>query len=237
MSDATALTVRLFLASIAMTTFALGVNQAGWRHKTLIVSLFTIAAASLSAAIFFPSMITAWPHLTSSLANIGSDARTWFGLVAFLALYVLVWPIRTKPNQPMASISMPSASAPVPVATPSIAQDAPKPRIVAEVTPEYLIGLHAGRMHAEASRLIAPYLNKWMRVSVSVEDLSEMNGAYAVVSRIGGDKSLNLLFMYFTTAWSERLSVLKQGDHITVFGRIQEVESIRMMLRECELVR
>lgn len=249
MSDAS-LNVRLFLGSIAVAAFALGVNQAGWRHRPLIVTLFGVSGLSASSAIFYPKISVSWPNFAVSLGDIGSDAWVWFGLVVFLALYVLIWPIRVSPQarrEPADSAARtqsvftapiaPPVSAPSAVPVAIVREKTAEKRIIVEVTPEYLIGMHVGHMHAEALRLIEPYLNKWIRLSVSVSDIRGGPGsAFSIVSSEIGGNSLQLLLMFFSGAWYDRLSVLKKEDRITVLGRIDDVEPYRVSLKECELI-
>jgi hypothetical protein len=69
-----ALSVRLFLGSLAVTAFVLGVNQAGWRHKVLIGSLFVISGISAFSAAFYPKLSVLWPNFTASLDQVASNA-------------------------------------------------------------------------------------------------------------------------------------------------------------------
>ena len=90
------LSVRLFLGSVCMFAFALGVNQAGWRHRFLIMTLFVLSAISGLGAVFYPSVSGGWPNFTLSLENIASNAWTWFWLIALLSVSVLALSIRDR---------------------------------------------------------------------------------------------------------------------------------------------
>src|ERR1700691_2898076 len=96
MSNAELLTIRLFLGSVFMFSFALGVNQAGWRHRSLIFALFTLSGISGFGAVFYPSISGGWPTFTSSLESIASNAWTWFGLIALLSVSVVALSIRDR---------------------------------------------------------------------------------------------------------------------------------------------
>jgi hypothetical protein len=228
-----ALSVRLFLGTIAVAAFALGVNQAGWRHRVLVGSLFGVSGLCVIAAIVYPTINVSWPNFTFSLTNIASNAWVWFGLVVFLALYVLIWPTRTRPEaRQQIRFSAPQAHSVFPA--PMVVPETAKQRIVVEVTPEYLMSMHVGHMHTEALRLMEPYLNKWVHLCVSVNNV-RIEDWHSFVSALVGEKHDRDLMLFFEATWVDRLSVLKKGDRIKVLGRIDTVEAYQVVLKDCAL--
>jgi hypothetical protein len=48
-------------------------------------------------------------------------------------------------------------------------------------------------------------------------------------------RSFKYVYMYFDNSWTDRLSMLKHGNPITVVGEISEIGRPLMRLRNCEL--
>ena len=108
----------------------------------------------------------------------------------------------------------------------------PTKPVVVDVTPEYLWQLFEGRTSAQAGKLVASYIGKWMQVSGPLGDV----GTFQVTFRnIRG--TYTVIYMYFRKKqWITRLSALTLGENITVLGRIERVNSLELHLETCELV-
>jgi hypothetical protein len=201
----------------------------------LIVSLFIISVVGALGAIFYPSVRDLSPDFTSSLGTIGSNAWVWFSLVCFLALYVLCSPLiaivlnKTTQRPPM--VAPEGSIAPTVTTSRDVVTTE---RIFVDVTPEYLVDCYKGRMIAEGGRLVAPYIDKWVKWSRTVNDVSvnETRGGIVWCDMIDSSK---LIVMIFSAKWVERLSILKRGGQITVSGRLQSVSLVNIELANCEL--
>src|SRR5216684_7404835 len=151
------LTVRLFLGSVCMFAFALAVNQAGWRHHALIGSLFALSVISGLAAIFYEPMRRDVPTFASSLEGIAGNAWAWFFLFAALSISVLGLTIRDRIQGTLPTVRevrVPHVASPPVVERSADVQVLE--RIVADVTPEYLLQFYDGRTSMEAHRSLEP---------------------------------------------------------------------------------
>src|ERR1700674_4312807 len=178
------LSIRLFLGSVCMFSFALGVNQAGWRHGFLIVSLFVLSGISGLGAVFYPSVSGGWPTFTSSLESIASNAWAWFGLIALLSVSVVALSIRDRiqaTRQTTTEFSrQPTTDAPG--TTPRQRGDTEE-KIIVNVTPEYLMGLFPEeKTQAQGQREAAPYIGKWVKWSGAVNNSSVVSADIYMVS-------------------------------------------------------
>jgi hypothetical protein len=103
-------------------------------------------------------------------------------------------------------------------------------RIIVTVTPEELVQPfeEEGRTTLDASMLTERYLNKWLRWSGPVKNVSP-NGW------VSGDISNQSISFGFDAEWIERVSMLRPGDTITVEGKIRSIEYKYVILVSCEL--
>jgi hypothetical protein len=112
-------------------------------------------------------------------------------------------------------------------------------RIFVDVTPAYLGGLFEGHTDIQAQKLIQPFVGKWMEISGKLGEVSEGHGflqvtlqsAYPLVTILAVR-----VYMHFHVKWTDRLSVLRQGDALTIVGQIDRVDKLSVVLRACELV-
>jgi hypothetical protein len=47
---------------------------------------------------------------------------------------------------------------------------------------------------------------------------------------------VGVIYLYFSEEWFDRLSVLKRGCVITVLGKVKNVGSAELHLKDCELI-
>lgn len=109
----------------------------------------------------------------------------------------------------------------------------PEKRIAVDVDVAYLLGIvKRGDTSGDAQRTIKPFLGKWMTVAGPIADVGETKMQLANhVDRIG----VYELFLTFDDEWRDRLSVLRKGAAVTVFGQIQKV-GLHVHLSHCELL-
>jgi len=90
-----------------------------------------------------------------------------------------------------------------------------------------------GRMRNEQSRVIAPFIGKWMNLSVIVEDVSiqpEFGPIWAVHSFDD-----TIIAFKFQHQWISRLEVLNKGQKVNIMGRIASIEVSMIIFDSCEL--
>lgn len=152
----------------------------------------------------------------------------------------------TEPGQDVShETEKPQTVSPRPLAASSVSGAEPKAadssaaRQVVDVTPEYLAGLFDAHTSIQASKLVAPYLGKWMKVSGPLGDISAFTTFSQVTFAFGRFTFPLSVYMYFhdREVVENRLAVLSRGeDQITVLGQIDRVDGTRVMLENCELI-
>jgi hypothetical protein len=130
--------------------------------------------------------------------------------------------------------------------TPIATSIAATPRIAgrdfvgASITPEYLLGFFSEHTAIQASKLIEPFIGKWLRISGNLSQIlsSSPDRAQLTFSGRGVGDDLASVFMYFRDEGEvERLAILRRGDRLTVVGRITEINTVQIDLDDCELER
>jgi len=241
MSDAE-ISVRLFLVGLAVTAFALGASQSGWRHRVFITALFAISVICLAMAIWYPTLVAT----STTLASLASDVRVWFGFVVFLAVTVLVLSAldaaRMRNRSPTQARQQTGAIAPseaisAPIQRPK-AEEKIEERIIVNVSPEYLMNLYSeGKTSAQGDRAAAPYIGKWVKWANAINNIRVVNSNLTMVSfNFTTGTTARLVFTHFDGNWTERLEVMNIGDRITVFGQIRVIDRSEVHLWSCELI-
>jgi hypothetical protein len=174
-------------------------------------------------------------------------AQPWFdvGIVVLIAgVLILAWSVRLylvgdlstpKPKPPAPSVPPPDVSS-ASGAEPK-EDDAPATRQVVDVTPEYLVGFFDAHTSMQASKLVEPYLGKWMKVSGPMGTVGGFTTFSQVAFAFGTFGSLPVYLWFRDRDVVENsLSALEKGDQITVLGQIDQVDAVRLQLDNCELI-
>jgi hypothetical protein len=111
------------------------------------------------------------------------------------------------------------------------------------VTAAYLRDLYRKNTTVQAQKLAAVYLGKWIEVSGHVINVARFGGddGHLAVSLRGHGSELSS--EYLSTTWlnfgkeNERVEMLRPGDHVIGFGRIQSIDSFTLDLEDAELVK
>jgi hypothetical protein len=106
-------------------------------------------------------------------------------------------------------------------------------RSFTDATPNYLLQIYNNHTDIQASRLVQPYMGKWMKVEGIVEQVAPEpygGGIYAVIAY---DKDA-FLGLRFKANWHDRVFSLVKGDRIAVVGRLENVQPMGLTLSECE---
>ena len=99
------------------------------------------------------------------------------------------------------------------------------------VTPQFLTSQLKTITDLQAPSFVEPYIGKWMRLSGKVSFVGKPRE-----TSIGlAFKDQHDVFMSFEKNWLERLRILRQGDQITVVGRIQDINMSYVTLESCEI--
>jgi len=106
-------------------------------------------------------------------------------------------------------------------------------RIIAAVTPEYLMDLYKGQMTIDGDRAAAPFIGNWLLLSGPIRDVSRsrMNDGIITFNPHG----MRLIFMYFDDQ-IDRLSVLRPKQNIWVFCQLKEATKLDVHFEHCELL-
>lgn len=121
--------------------------------------------------------------------------------------------------------------------SPPVPESEPVRRIFVgpDVTPEYLFSLYESYTSIQADKLAAAFIGKWMRISGTLDEVLPVEQASIVTMERPDALSFKYVYMYFDNSWTDRLSMLKHGNPITVVGEISEIGRPLMRLRNREL--
>lgn len=125
------------------------------------------------------------------------------------------------PDPPQPSNSMP----PIKRAPPTPA------KVVHPVTAAFLIGLYKKHTTPQADALMDAYLGRWIRESGRVIDVSRDRTR---VNTRATDAYVTFVFDGDATS-RERVTLLNKNDRLTAVGRIQQADSLKVTLVNCEL--
>lgn len=108
----------------------------------------------------------------------------------------------------------------------------PEP-VPVDVTPAELSGYFRTLTGVQAGALVAPYRGQPIRFSGVVQDVTPSSKLVSFGSPEVGDVHV---MATFSRKWSEPLSRLRRGQHITVIGTIGEVDAYTFVIRDSRLV-
>jgi hypothetical protein len=211
---------------------------------------------ALIGLIDLPDQLHKWADVGSRL-RLDQDAMRWgmFGVGMLVVLAAQFWPTRARRASAITPLIAPPSPAldarPVQpgslqegagnsgsVAQPSteggqahgLSTPILRDRIIVNVSPQFLIGFFEQHTTVQAKKLVEAYIGKWMRVSGPLGDVWPNQVTFE--HRLFGSA---VVFMYFSPEWTDRLSVLRRGDHLAVLGQIRNVNSMEVHLENCEL--
>jgi len=207
---------------------------------------FVVTAMVMLAGVF--SLVTS-DSFGRALSPTFTRSRAYVG--ALLSLLVVVWLAYTA-TQHSATASKTSDQARNDKApSTQIGTESPAPavqsvppstmmgdRIVVNVTPDYLMGIFRERTTADARRLTANYIGKWMRISGTVYDVDRTDlgrGKEGNFVTVIWNKNTSVSLVFHEQRWMDSVSVWKRGDTVTVLGQIQHLGALTIILNNCEL--
>jgi len=101
-------------------------------------------------------------------------------------------------------------------------------------TPSRLLSLGKGRTTLERNKITTNYIDKWLKVSGQVSDVTAY-GRGAVVTVTIGDMQQQIELL-FNAQWFERVTILMIGKNITAIGQIVAIYKRSIELKNCELM-
>jgi hypothetical protein len=106
-------------------------------------------------------------------------------------------------------------------------------RIFVSRTPEQFMDMCRGKMAVEQDRIIGPFINKWLRTQIIVDDVSIPSSSGGAIW--AGEQSRRIISK-FDKKWDARLHVLSKGEHLEIIGKIEHVDGSAVHLTECEII-
>ena len=116
-------------------------------------------------------------------------------------------------------------------------------RILIDVKPEYLIGLHKKYSTAQANQAVKTYIGKWVKISGEVADVNQDANWDKLIGRVDPSVMITTKIPadHFYThcrfeeqRWIDRALVLRRGEKITLRGRITGIDEDSFSLEKCE---
>lgn len=151
-------------------------------------------------------------------------------------------------SSPLLTIAATPSPTPSPSASPG-ANDTTEHREFVQLSAETLLDVFTGRDKEHATRLVEPYIGKWIRVSsvihdIKREDVSRMtqHGSKTTPTTIltlglkRGERFWIVNAGFTDQRWIDRVIALKSGEKITVIGKIDFISRYGIGLTQCEVV-
>lgn len=117
-------------------------------------------------------------------------------------------------------------------------------RIIADVTPEYLLGFFDEHTKTQADKLMEAYIDKWMVFSGIVNDVVSMSDYRVTVYLEDNGREDNSLTnklrvgaRFYEQKQIDQVTVLTRGLKITVIGQISPISGRIVLLENCEFIR
>jgi hypothetical protein len=107
-------------------------------------------------------------------------------------------------------------------------------RVFVDATPEELLSLGKDRTTLDRDKLTKIYIDKWLKLSGPVRNVSAY-GQGAVVTVTIGDKQQEVELL-FNAQWFDRVAILMIGKNITAIGQIKTIYRMSIELKNCELM-
>lgn len=105
---------------------------------------------------------------------------------------------------------------------------------VCSLTPEELVKVFDGRTTAQGDALAKNYIGKWIKVSGSIDDVT--TASRRRVTNVNLETDAPYIILIFRGKAADSLSMLRKGDIISVFGRIDLIARDAVRLESCELL-
>jgi hypothetical protein len=127
----------------------------------------------------------------------------------------------------------PETSAPLNLSKPSEVRIFVRP----DITPSYLRNFYDENTRLQASKLVEPFLGKWIRVSGKMYNVSQIGEGFHMSMQLEGEENTTrFMFLGFEKEQKDKVSLIRRGASISVEGKIKEVGTSDLTLSDCEIV-
>jgi|SRR5579859_1612084 len=105
-----------------------------------------------------------------------------------------------------------------------------------DINAEYLTGLYKTNTALQADGLAAPYRGRWMRVSGSVDNVSEEYGVFTISAFFPESRQPHraVVLLRFDKRRADQVSLLKRGSALKAIGKVDIVNAAGVSLADCE---
>jgi hypothetical protein len=107
-------------------------------------------------------------------------------------------------------------------------------RVLIRVEPDYLMAFFKDHTAIQAKRLVAAFLDKWIRVSGKLDNVTPA-GTHSILVTIDRPMTSQINMLFDQKDWRDRLAILRRGDSISVVGQLTEADMHAITLYNCEL--
>jgi len=110
-------------------------------------------------------------------------------------------------------------------------------RVFVNVPPDYLMKFFEDHTQILATRLVEPYVGKWIKISAPVFNVSARKnsaGEQTMTVALHRPKSTILFMLAFGSQWADVLTILRKDDLFTAIGKIEAVDRTSITLVDCE---
>jgi hypothetical protein len=111
----------------------------------------------------------------------------------------------------------------------------PTPTIKIDPELKRLLEMFHGRTELQAQAFVKPKLGTKTTVTGKINEIYTADADTGSVSFEDRFPPFLRVYMYFNKSWTQRLSALRQGDTITVKGRIFRIDENEIALDDCQI--
>ena len=223
----------------------------GW-----ILLAWSVVKPILDGAEHIHFLTTLIPHLQAPDGIMGwlINPPSWITLiVGIVGLLLIASDIRrhrnlsnkiSVPIPPSITPAIPPSIVPLiapPVSLPSSDNETKERVFVGEsITPKYLHSFFRDHISIQAARLTHAYIGKWITVAGILDQVStalDQSHIWVTFKQdITEQNESGSVAMMFCESWSDRLAIFRRGDKITVVGQIEKIDTLWLVLENCELI-
>ena len=118
----------------------------------------------------------------------------------------------------------------------------PEERVYTPRSPFELMELAKGKTTLAAKGAVQPHLGKWLRVSGTLREMTEVpsnsdeSAAYlALIDLEDEERHIEMVVLIFDGSWKSRLEMLAVGDKVLARGKLRQIRQSDVTLEGCEL--
>ena len=105
-----------------------------------------------------------------------------------------------------------------------------------DASPSELMNICKEHTTAEAEMLLAPFIGRLIVIKAKVNDVSVRKyGLGGYMMSLEDQDSDTTIFAHFDKEWNEVVSTMRKGQHITVLGKIDDINKLWIGLESCSI--